>query len=63
MTAWLNSPSHRANILNPLYQDIGVGISENIIVVLYGQQKTHLWENLLSHLLAPPILKLNLFWF
>jgi|GEM_PF-5030830 uncharacterized protein YkwD len=63
MTAWLNSPSHRANILNPLYQDIGVGISENIIVVLYGQQKTHLWESLLSHLLVPPILKLNVFWF
>ena len=24
--AWMNSPGHRANILNPAYRDIGVGI-------------------------------------
>jgi uncharacterized protein YkwD len=24
--AWMNSPTHRANILNPDYEDIGVGI-------------------------------------
>jgi uncharacterized protein YkwD len=26
MRAWLNSPGHRANILNPGYSEIGVGI-------------------------------------
>ncbi len=26
MTAWMNSPGHRANILNPKFQDIGIGI-------------------------------------
>ncbi|PIU24559.1 hypothetical protein COT12_00405 [Candidatus Berkelbacteria bacterium CG08_land_8_20_14_0_20_39_8] len=26
VSAWMNSPSHRANILNPDYQDIGVGV-------------------------------------
>lgn len=26
VTAWMNSPTHRANILNPDYQDIGVGV-------------------------------------
>lgn len=24
--AWMDSPSHRANLLNPDYQDIGVGV-------------------------------------
>jgi len=26
VNAWMNSPTHRANILNPDYQDIGVGV-------------------------------------
>ena len=26
VNAWINSPSHRANILNPDFQDIGVGV-------------------------------------
>jgi uncharacterized protein YkwD len=26
MTAWMNSPGHRANILNPKYSEIGVGV-------------------------------------
>lgn len=29
--AWMASTSHRANILKPQYQDIGIGISEGII--------------------------------
>ena len=33
--AWLNSPSHRANILNPKYQDIGVAVKG----VQIGNQK------------------------
>ncbi|MFH1388866.1 MAG: CAP domain-containing protein [Patescibacteria group bacterium] len=26
MTWWLNSPAHRANILNPTYTDVGIGV-------------------------------------
>jgi len=40
VTAWVNSPSHRDNIVNPKYSDIGVavgyaklGISEGVLVV------------------------------
>jgi len=29
VAAWMNSPGHRANILNPNYTDIGVGIAWN----------------------------------
>jgi hypothetical protein len=36
VNAWFASPSHRKNILNKNYQDIGVGISDNIVVALYG---------------------------
>jgi uncharacterized protein YkwD len=25
MSGWMNSPDHRANILNPTYTDIGIG--------------------------------------
>ena len=38
VNAWSRSDSHRKNILNENYQDIGVGISENIVVTIYGQQ-------------------------
>ncbi|MGA3291863.1 MAG: CAP domain-containing protein [Candidatus Microgenomates bacterium] len=44
VTAWMNSPSHRENILNPNYQDIGIGVVEGnlagvdttIIVQFFG---------------------------
>jgi len=26
MSAWMNSPGHRANILNPTYRSIGIGV-------------------------------------
>ena len=29
MTAWMNSPGHRANILNCKFRDIGVGVATN----------------------------------
>jgi uncharacterized protein YkwD len=29
MTAWLDSPDHRANILNPAFRDLGVGYLPN----------------------------------
>ena len=28
--AWMNSPSHRSNILNPQYEDIGVGVVKGV---------------------------------
>jgi uncharacterized protein YkwD len=30
VTAWMASPGHRANILKPEYQDIGVGVSQGL---------------------------------
>lgn len=44
VNAWMNSPSHRENILNPNYQDIGVGVVQGslagadttIIVQFFG---------------------------
>jgi uncharacterized protein YkwD len=35
MTRWLNSPEHRANIENPTYRAIGVGIARNAKGVYY----------------------------
>src|SRR6185437_10010170 len=29
-TAWMNSPGHKANILNKNYQEIGIGISQGV---------------------------------
>lgn len=29
MTAWMNSPGHRANILNTSFKEIGVGVAKN----------------------------------
>jgi len=44
MDAWMNSPTHRENILNPKYKEIGIGITEGdlagsdttIIVQFFG---------------------------
>jgi hypothetical protein len=46
ITAWMNSPEHRANILNNTYKDVGFGIAnvanyqgtgpETIVVAMYG---------------------------
>ena len=48
--AWLNSPEHRANMLNANYRDVGFGVAESanyqghgpetIIVAMYGQPTT-----------------------
>jgi hypothetical protein len=35
MTSWMNSPSHRENIANPEYLDIGIGIAQ------YGEYQGH----------------------
>lgn len=47
-TAWMNSPTHRANVLNGTYKNIGIGIARGtyqgqsviIIVEFFGTQQT-----------------------
>jgi uncharacterized YkwD family protein len=39
MNAWMNSPGHRANILNPSYTYIGVGAAKNSRGVIYWTQE------------------------
>ena len=31
MKAWMNSPTHRANIVNPKYQEIGIGVVNGVL--------------------------------
>lgn len=46
--AWLNSPSHRSNLLNPNYREIGIGVAKGdfqgnettVVVQLFGTPKT-----------------------
>ena len=38
MTMWMNSPGHRANILNPSYTHIGVGATKTASGRVYGTQ-------------------------
>lgn len=38
MTAWMNSPGHRSNILSPTYTQIGVGYATNKNGVVYWTQ-------------------------
>lgn len=49
ITAWMNSPEHRANVLNSSYSDVGFGIAnsanyqgtgpQTIVVAMYGSQQ------------------------
>lgn len=56
--AWLSSPSHRKNLLNENYQDIGIGIYENIAVALYGTKNQFFLVNPLKKI---PELFLNFY--
>ena len=38
MTAWMNSPGHKSNILSPSYTEIGVGLAKNSKGVCYWTQ-------------------------
>lgn len=38
MNAWMNSPGHRANILSPAYNQIGVGMAKTSNGVIYWTQ-------------------------
>lgn len=48
MNAWMNSPTHRANIMNPRYQEIGVavvdgllnGVETTLVVQMFGTPET-----------------------
>jgi len=35
--AWMKSRGHRANILNPLFTEIGVADANGVVVVLFGR--------------------------
>ena len=39
MQAWMNSPGHRANILNPDFTEIGVGVASNAAGFLFWTQE------------------------
>lgn len=36
MAAWLKSPSHRANLLNGTWNDVGIGRVGNVVTVHFG---------------------------
>ncbi|MCX8128779.1 MAG: SafA/ExsA family spore coat assembly protein [Clostridia bacterium] len=38
MSGWMNSPGHRANIMNPSYTEIGVGLAKNSTGTNYWTQ-------------------------
>ncbi len=48
VTAWMNSPSHKANLISPKYQDIGVavmdgkinGVETTLVVQMFGTLQT-----------------------
>lgn len=48
MSAWMNSPTHRANIMNPRYQEIGIavvdgqlnGVETTLVVQMFGTPET-----------------------
>jgi uncharacterized protein YkwD len=39
MNAWMNSSGHRANILNPSYNQIGVGVAKSANGTFYWTQE------------------------
>ncbi|WP_231510397.1 CAP domain-containing protein [Fischerella sp. PCC 9605] len=44
--AWMNSPGHRANILNPNYTELGVGFHDNYWGQLFGSGDTNPASNI-----------------
>lgn len=36
--AWMDSRPHRRNILNPDFQDVGIAVSGDLVVVLFGKR-------------------------
>ena len=70
---WYNSPSHRANLLNPNYQDIGIAVlngdfqgnETTIVVQLFGTEKPQIppvetkEEKILVEKIEPPVEKVE----
>jgi uncharacterized protein YkwD len=40
ITAWMNSPGHRANLLNSRFKEIGLGVKNRYYVADFGAQRT-----------------------
>lgn len=36
--AWMNSPGHRANILNPKFKEIGISVKDNLTVTMFAEK-------------------------
>ena len=48
VNAWMKSPSHRANILNPDYQDLGIGVITGDFTTSNGTHQTKMVTELLG---------------
>ncbi|MCX6809082.1 MAG: CAP domain-containing protein [Candidatus Berkelbacteria bacterium] len=44
--AWMNSPAHRANILNPDYEDMGIGVVKGAYTVNGSEEQTVMVTNM-----------------
>jgi len=56
--AWMNSPLHRANILNPDYSDMGIGVVKGAYTEADGSaHETIIVDNMFGHR-KPPILEM-----
>ena len=57
VNAWMNSPTHKANILNPDYQEIGVGVVKGV----YTENGQVSDTTLTTEMLAAPKTRLTIF--
>ncbi|MDG2124467.1 MAG: CAP domain-containing protein [Verrucomicrobiales bacterium] len=39
ITQWMNSPPHRANLLNPIYADVGIGYVNGYWTIVFGRHR------------------------
>lgn len=39
ITQWMNSPPHRANLLNPIYTDVGIGYANGYWTIVFGRPR------------------------
>jgi len=42
--AWINSPGHKANILNPNYKDVGFGMVQGYWTADFGRQRNRFFD-------------------
>jgi hypothetical protein len=65
ITGWMNSPSHRENMLNSVYTDVGFGLAnvpnyqssgnQTIVVAMYGKPATAVAANTQTEAAKPPV--------